>query len=437
MLRLDFVSQKSYNREVVGQIKDILFFPIAYYFAFFAKIRLARWNPRVIVITGSSGKTTLFHLVEAQVGNRAHYSHHANSAIGIPFDILDLHRKTLKPIEWVSILIKAPGQAFKKPYSEKLYIAECDADRPGEGKFLANLLKPEVTLWVSTSRTHSMNFDKLVPEKYKNVDDAIAYEFGYFAESTQSLLVVDGDSELMTNQLPRTKAKVENVKMDTLTDYKITKDGTEFKTDKDTVRFKNILPKEVFYSVEMARLLTDYLNIPFDKTFKNLELPPARSSLFRGIKNITIIDSTYNANFSSMNAILSMFQEFPAKTKWTVIGDMLEQGKQEQEEHEKLAHLLLKQDTKRIVLLGSRVKKYTYPILKEKLPKDFPLDVFESPKEVLNLLQDKIKGRETILFKGARFLEGVIENLLLDKKEKTLLARREKIWDERRRKWGL
>ncbi len=422
---------------MVGKLKDILFFPTAYYFAFWAKIRLTRWNPRIIVITGSSGKTTLFHMVEAQLGSLAHYSHHANSAIGIPFDILDLHRKTLKPTEWIRIILKAPTQAFKAPYKEKFYVVECDADRPGEGKFLANLLNPEVTLWVSTSRTHSMNFDKLVPGKFKSVEDAIAYEFGYFLEHTSTLVATVGDSELMTNQLPRTKAKNESVKISDLSEYKVSKNGTEYLTKKDTIRLPNLSPKEVFYSIEMCRLLTNFLEIPFDKSFKSLKLPPARSSLFRGVKNITIIDSTYNANFSSMSAILSMFQEFPAKTKWTVIGDMLEQGKSEKEEHEKLAGLLLKQGTKRIVLLGPRVKKYTYPILKEKLAKDIPLDVFENPKDVLLLLQKEIKGGETILFKGARFLEGVIENLLLDKKEKTMLARREKVWEERRRKWGL
>ncbi len=422
---------------MIGRLKDIFFFPVAYYFAFWAKLQLRKWNPRVIVVTGSSGKTTLFNMVEAQLGSKAHYSHHANSAIGIPFDILDIHRKTLKPIEWISIILKAPLQAFKAPYKEEFYVAECDADRPREGKFLASILKPEVTLWISTSRTHSMNFDKLVPHKFKSVEDAIAYEFGYFLEHTSKFAVVDGDSELMTNQIPRTKAGIESVRIEKLSKYKISKEGAEYTQGKETIRLKTLQPKEVFYAIEMCKALTSYLEMPFDNTFKNLQISPARSSLFRGIKNITIIDSTYNANFSSMSAILSMFQEFKAKIKWTVIGDMLEQGSVEQEEHEKLAELLLKIDTKRIVLLGPRVKKYTYPILKEKLEKNIPVDVFENPREVLELLQKEIKGGETILFKGARFLEGVIENLLLDKKEKILLARREKIWDERRHKWGL
>lgn len=422
---------------MLGTIKDIFFFPVAYYFSFFAKIQLKKWNPRVIVVTGSSGKTTLFHMLEAQVGEKAHYSHHANSAIGIPFDILDLHRKTLKHTEWLGLIFKAPIQAFKKPYKEKIYIAECDADRPGEGKFLSHLLKPEVTLWISTSRTHSMNFDKLVPEKFPGVEDAIAYEFGFFLENTSKLVVINGDSELMTNQLPRVQAKVATIETTNLGSYQVSKEGTKLTIKDKQFRFKNLLPKEIFYSIEMTQIACEYLELSFDTSFKNLILPPARSALFRGVKDITIIDSTYNANLSSMTAILSMFKEYPANNKWVVIGDMLEQGKSEKEEHEKLADLILQLEVKRIVLLGPRVKKYTYPVLLKKLKKDVALDVFENPKDVLDLLKQHIKGHETILFKGARFLEGVIENLLIDKREKVQLARREKVWEERRKKWGL
>lgn len=422
---------------MVHAFKDFFFFPVASYFAFWAKIRLKKWNPRVIVITGSSGKTTLFSLIEAQLGNVAHYSHHANSAIGIPFDILGLHRKTLKPLEWIGLFLKAPSQAFKEPYEEKLYVAECDADRPGEGRFLSKLLNPEVTLWVSSSRTHSMNFDKLIPFRFERVEDAIAYEFGNFVEKTSKLVIVDGDSDLMLNQEKRTKAEVKKVNIKDLTDYKIGRDGTEFEIkNKIKVKFKALLPKEIFYSIEMTRLLCEYLGIQINPNFPDLKLPPARSSLFRGVKNITIIDSTYNANLSSMQAIISMFKVFPAKNKWGVFGDMLEQGREEQEEHEKLADLIAGLDLERIILLGPRVRNYTYPILKEKI-KDTPIDVFENPKDVLDLLLMQIKGGETVLFKGARFLEGVIENLLLNKKEKSMLTRREKIWEERRRKWGL
>jgi len=55
----------------------------------------------------------------------------------------------------------------------------------------------------------------------------------------------------------------------------------------------------------------------------------------------------------------------------------------------------------------------------------------------LDYLKGNIEGGEIILFKGARFLEGVIENLLEDKGNVKYLARREKIWEIRRKKWGL
>lgn len=433
---------------MIRHIKDFLFFPIASYFAFFAKIKLKKWNPRIIVVTGSSGKTTLFSFLESQLKDRAHFSHHANSAIGVPFDILNLHRKSLLPHEWVMLFINAPINAYKTPYKEKIYVVECDADRPKEGEFLAKLLKPEVTLWVSTSRTHSMNFDKLVSverhtasEKRKvftNVETAIAHEFGHFLENTQKLVVINKDSELMQKQKSRTKAEIKEVGIEDLTSYSIDRNGTQFEIrNKKHVKVHYLLPREIFYAIEMTQILCDYLDLKMDYTFKELRLPPARSSIFRGVKDITIIDSTYNANLSSMTAILHMFEIFPAKKKWAVVGDMLEQGVNEQEEHQKLAKLLLDLELERIIFLGPRVKKFTYPILQEEYGEKIPMAAYESPKEVLVYLQNHIKGHETILFKGARFLEGVIENLLLDKKEKSLLARREKVWDKRRKKWEL
>src|SRR6266403_3974403 len=98
---------------MVARLKRLLYFPIASYFRFFAQLRLRRWNPRIIVVTGSNGKTTLLHMLEAQIGEKARYSHHANSAFGIPFDILDLKRKTLLKTEWIRLFLLAPFQVFK------------------------------------------------------------------------------------------------------------------------------------------------------------------------------------------------------------------------------------------------------------------------------------------------------------------------------------
>ena len=109
---------------MLGKIKRFFYFPAAWYFRFFAQIQLSIWKPKIVVVTGSSGKTTLLHLIESQLKQKARYSHHANSAYGIPFDILGLQRKNLTLDEWPYLFLMAPFRAFKKPVKENLYIVE-------------------------------------------------------------------------------------------------------------------------------------------------------------------------------------------------------------------------------------------------------------------------------------------------------------------------
>ncbi len=419
---------------MIKQLKKLLYFPIAYYFRCFAKIQLAIWNPRIIVVTGSSGKTTLLQLIESQIGNEAYYSHQANSSFGIPFDILGLKRTKLTIDEWPSLFLLAPFKAFKKPPKEQLYVVEADCDRPYEGEFLASLLKPEVSIWTNVGRSHTMNFDQEIKKgKFKTVEEAIAYEFGYFIEFAKKLVIVNGDSYLILKEIFRTKAKVKTVSRKQLVEYKLYKDHTEFKINGKTFMIKGLIPKEASITIQMTLVLLDYLNIKPDYTFSKFSLPPGRCSLLKGIKNTTIIDSSYNATPDGVASILEMFDQYPSNRKWLVMGDMIELGNEEKEEHEKLADIIFSMKLDKINLVGSRVSKYTFP----KLRRNDKTGKFILPKDALEYLLNNLKGGEVILFKGARFLEGIIEHLLADKNDVYKLCRREKIWQIRRKKWGL
>ncbi len=141
-----------------------------------------------------------------------------------------------------------------------------------------------------------------------------------------------------------------------------------------------------------------------------------------------------------MKAILQMFNSLKGREKWVIVGDMLEQGNQEQEEHEKLAELLATYHFDHIILMGPRVERYTLPKLQKlfvKRGKRIPVVSFLTPTEVMVYLLSNLAGNEAILFKGARFLEGVIERLLKNKSDAKFLARREEIWEKRRKEWGL
>jgi UDP-N-acetylmuramoyl-tripeptide--D-alanyl-D-alanine ligase len=388
------------------------------------------------VVTGSNGKTTLLHMLESQIGDKAKYSHHANTSFGIPFDILDLHRKILKSEGWISFFFLAPFRIFLKLPKEKIYIVEADAYSSNVGKFLAELLRPEIVLWVSTARTHSMNFDSLVADgKFKNVEEAIAYEYGYFLEYSSKFAIINGDSELQLQQKSRTKADVRTVtKEKDFKKFTITKEGTTFELVNKRYTFPYLLPEEIFYSIAMCKEVVEYLNLTFDSTFKNFSIPPGRGTLFAGIKNTTLIDSSYNANLSSMIVVLEMYKKFPSNNKWVVLGDMLELGEEEKEEHEKFAEVVLDADLENVILVGRLTKKYTYPILKGKQK----VASFESGREALDYLEKNLKGSESVLFKGSQslLLESIIKKLLKNESDVSKLPRQGQFWDDLRKRKG-
>src|SRR3989344_6305773 len=123
------------------------------------------------------------------------------------------------------------------------------------------------------------------------------------------------------------------------------------------------------------------------------------------------------------------------------MGDMIELGNEEQEEHEKLGDIINSIKLEKIILVGPRLSKYTFPKLKHnptmKQSNNETIEKFLMPKDALDYLLNNLKGREVILFKGARFLEGIIEHLLADKNDIKKLCRREKVWEKRRKQWGL
>ncbi len=425
---------------MIARLKQRLFFPVAGYFKFWARLRLRRWHPQIVLITGSSGKTTLLHLLEAQIGQRAHYSHHANSAFGVPFDILGLHQDNGSLVDWVRLALAAPFMAMGPVRTERLYIVEADSDRPGEATFIADLVRPEVAVWLSSDRSHSAAFDRLVEAgQAPNVEVAIAHEYGHHLERATKLVVVDGDSERITAQLGRTKAKVARVDGTSITHYSVAAAGTRFTIDGHDYHIKALLPEEAGRSIAAVVIVCDYLGNQLDRDFAAFKLPPGRSSILRGVKNTTLIDSTYNAIPDAVRAILNLFDHFAAPTKWAVIGDMIEQGRSEQAEHERLADELAKLRLDRILLVGPRQQKYTAPRLKRSIAKGTVIETFLEPKEVLDYLEREIKGGETILFKaGSSFnLEGVVERLLANPKDADRLCRRGTMWERRRKARGL
>ncbi len=420
---------------IIFRLKKKFYFVAAAYFKFFANISLKRWHPRIIIVTGSAGKTTMLNLIESQLGTKAHYSHNANSAFGIAFDILGMRGITGSKLKWLSLIIKTPLRAFTFRHHQPFYIVECDGERPHEAEFIAKWLKPEVSCWVSLGRSHAVFFEQEVKRgKFKNVDEAIAHEFSTIPRCTKKLVLIDGASAKMQICTQDIKAEVIAVDHTQLQGYTVYPDKAIFDFGRHKFTFHEPMPRDVTTQLLMLVELMNYLGEPLSYSLKDFKMPPARCNLLRGKKGIKIIDSSYNAHIISMTTVLDMVKVLQADNKWLVIGDIIDQGKLESSEHKKLAELLLDTGVENIVLIGRRTKKYTYPLLKGKIAN---VQTFDKPQAALEYLQAQLTGRETVIFKGSQYLEWIIEKMLYDPRDREKLARQDEAHRRRRASWGL
>ncbi len=416
------------------RIKKKLYLVVASYFRFFAAASLRRWHPRVVAVTGSVGKTTLLNLLEVQLGGRAHYSHNANSSYGIAFDILGMTGVTGSKLKWLYLFIAAPLRSLFFAHSEQFYVVEIDGERPKETEFLASWLKPEVTLWVSVGRTHAVYFDDQVKHGlYPTVEDAIVHEFAWLPKHTTNLVAYDGDNSL----LQTTMATIDNVSSaavysSSLTRYKAWAHKTELTVNSHEYVFSQPMPREVYIQLALLSEFAAYLGEAPVTDLSSYVQPPGRSNFYEGKRGVKLIDSSYNAHLISMESVIGLFRELQADHKWIVIGDMVEQGVGEADQHEKLGRLLRAADFERYILVGRRTQKHTLPELDPAKTVSFL-----HPKDAAIYLDQRTTGGETILFKGSQYLEGVVEHLLADPAQAVTLPRQEKAAKKRRASWGL
>ena len=389
----------------------------------------------MIAVTGSAGKTTMMKMLEHEIGTKAHYSHDANSAFGVPFDMLGLKGIRGSELKWIWLIAAAPFRGWFYKHKEPFYVVEIDGERPHEAEFLAEWLKPEVTIWVSIGLSHAVQFEKEVESgNFANVGEAIIAEFANLPANTTKRVYIDADSKIMVEATNEIKAKVVPIEKNLIKKYVVYPNSTDFTYGDTTFHFDHPEPRDIAFNLFVIQDLMKYLKLKFNPDFAGMEIAPGRCSYFEGKKGITIVDSSYNAHMISMTSVLDMAKRMHAEKKWLVIGDIVDQGSLEEEEHRRLAKLIAATKPDLVILVGRRTKKWTAPELK-KLGASAVATT--DPKKALEYIEKQIRGDETLIFKGSQYLEWIIEKLLANPADADKLCRREKAAVMRRKSWGL
>lgn len=432
------------------------------YFRFLARLSLALHKPYIIGIAGSVGKSsTKLALLATLQDTYKVKALHGNSETGIPLSILGITVEGFGIGDWVRMCFQAPfGLMYLSGYTH--LIVEMGIDDPYPPKnmeYLLTILKPNLVISLNITPTHTMQFEKVVPQDITGVKRAEALLAAIALEDTKifthsgcEALVynmkdpfIASEAQKFAKSHPRVKlyAYGEGTSATLMpASYEADENGTVFSFIYDKKEFSinlpgYVLPKAYEDTLSAAILAGIHLRLPLDQIIRSLQkhfiLPKGRASLLKGIHNSLIIDSTYNGY--SMASFFPLLAALKKKTKRKALflyGDMRELGSQEEAEHEKIAAEALKVADS-IYLVGALTKKYALPYLQRHAPKGFEIKHFSTSVEAGKYVKENMPEKALLLAKGSQntiFLEEALKMLLAEPKDISLLCRQEPYWQQ-------
>lgn len=400
--------------------------------AFYARIVVRKYNPIIIAITGTVGKTStkeaIFQVLsDAFPGDVWRSEGNLNAEIGIPLSILG-YKKLPNKFLWPTFLIAAFARIFQKSYPKYL-VLEMGVEKSGDLKYFASIAKPDYLVMTSVGSAHLSNFHDIAE---------------YQKEKLSILDEVSGEGKILLNYDDPILLKIsgENIvsvaSKNLLSDYhaesiKVSSRGTEYRICCSGYRIavkSHLLGEHLVNSSIFAFALADIFNISLLSAGKSLEklTPyPGRMNIISGKNRTTIIDDTYNANPGAVKAALTALSKITHKgRKVLILGNMNELGSLEKNLHEEIGSFA-RGRCEFAVFVGpnAEVMQGGYGDSKTSV-------TFKNRQELLGRLAQLIQVGDLILVKASQnnnYFEEVVKSLMqCPEKSDKLLVRQSKFW---------
>lgn len=396
---------------------------------------LRRHKPFVVAITGSVGKTTTKEFtykifcdafgkenVRANAGN-------LNAEIGIPLTVLG-YRNTPGKFELIWLLVSAYFRTFVSSYPKYL-ILEMGVEHPGDIDYFCSIVKPNVGVVTAATPAHVVNFKDL-----KQMQSEKIKLLKYVTDAA----IVNGDDEFMI------ASKVEALKYSIMDDdaecysenIKSTVSGTNYVLIYNNKHYQvenKLLGKQMVYSQMAAYLAAVSSGIDLKnaaQSLNSLVAYPGRMNLIKGVKDIVIIDDTYNANPASSEAAIETLANIKHSGRKVLIhGNMNEQGSNEKQVHLDLGKRALgKVDL--AVFVGQNAEE-----MQGGFGDKTKSIVYGNRGKLLKNIEKIMLPNDLVLIKASQnknYFEEVTKLLMKDKNQaKNVLVRQSKNWLRKKR----
>lgn len=439
-------------------MKKKLVFLYLFYLRFFAKLQLRKVNPIVIGVGGSSGKTSTANIIATILSQKysVKQSKGKNSETGIPLNILGIEQEEYSFGSWFKILFLAPFKLVTNNKSYKIYVVEMGIDNPNPPKnmeYLLKIIKPDLSLLTNIDIEHSQYFDSLVSgedqrERKRQILNLITREEGLLLKSSgpSDKTIVNLDDPNIKSLLPLRSKSVTVSAKDRSADLFISKTNISlerfemefvFLGENYSLVIPQLLPKYFMYSFGIAIAASFSAGVSIKDSVQviesNFSLPAGRFSVLKGIKNSTIIDSSYNSSLTAAKGALETIDEIDtSRRKLGILGDMRELGSLSRLQHEDLAKIIIK-TLDSVILIGEQMDSFVVPVLEQK---NFQYKHFMNFTQAKSSILSDVKENDIVLIKASQntlFLERVVDLILDNKEDKKLLCRRGVYWDKIRR----
>lgn len=415
-----------------------------------AVLVLKKYDPKIISITGSVGKTSTKEAISTVLASKFRVrktEKNYNNEIGLPLTIIGASSGGHSLFGWLRVFLKWLWIMIVPIKYPEILVLEMGADRPGDIEYLTSFIKSNVGVITDISYSHV--------EFFKNIDGVVKEKSILVKKlDERGLAVLNADNPYVAklNQPAggQIKCKVVSFGFSQEADMQATDvsfsytgseecdlNGLSFKLNyKGTtipMRLNNVLAKHQIYAVLAAVAVGDDFGINLVEAGAALEdfvLPAGRMNLLCGIKNTHIIDDTYNSSPTSASAALESLGEIKAKRKIAVLGDMLELGDATELQHRALGKQFVEIHGDIFFAVGDRMKKAGEELVRNGFPEK-DIFYFDNPDEAGRKLQEIMQEGDLILVKGSQGMrmEKIVEEVMANPLEaEDILCRQRDGW---------
>ncbi|MFC1703738.1 UDP-N-acetylmuramoyl-tripeptide--D-alanyl-D-alanine ligase [Candidatus Omnitrophota bacterium] len=361
-----------------------------------ANFHRRKLNPKVIAITGSSGKTTAKDMLACILSKKYNVlktKGNENNQVGVPLTLLKLRRK------------------------HDIAVVELGTNHPGEIKRLVDVASPDIGILINIGLSHIeflKDFEGVYREKldlFKGLKRSGAILFNYDDTYLRRIKrqSKNGPSQYTFGLRDGCSFQVSNV----------IKQGAYIKfllNQKTWIRIRSFARHNI-YNCLAAVACARICNVSYKTIREALERFnfPVGRGIPRTINGIKIIDDTYNSNPLSLSSAIDSLSEYTGKRKILICADMLELGKQSQKLHFDIGRKIAASNIDMLMTLGD-LSYWVSQGAKRNRFSGMTICHCRNHQDVINRLHGTIRSNDVILVKGSRSMQ--MEKIVKDIQKK-------------------